>query len=264
MKPDTNTKTEEFSFDGILDFVEKNPQENTHETDGFIWGPQLNIVFLLDTSGSMTCQGGRRINQLNAAMAIALDELYDVSLKEEINIAIRAIAFNNNASWVMGNAEKGVNVLEARNNWQDLSAGGATNTADAIRLARSAMRSRYLGIDSYCPVVILITDGMSNDPQDTRNAIEELREALSGGDPNKKDKVWRFAIGVENYDEQELINFATIGDTEDEFGNLTEDIPMVFSVEEITKCVQTVRAVTIGSVLSSLHSRNGKPCINIF
>ena len=262
MKPDTNTKTEEFSFHGILDFAEKNPQENTHETDGYIWRPQLNIVFLLDTSGSMTYEGGHRINQLNTAMRLVLDQLREFSAEEEICLYVRIIAFNSAASWVMGSTEKGVEINEACNSWVDLSAGGATDTAGAIRLARTAMRTAYMGTNNYHPVVILITDGESNDPQETRKAIEELREALSGGNPNKKDKVWRFAIGVEGYNERELVDFAMTGNLEDEFGNTIENVPMVLRIENATALVRAVRSVTMGAVRSSVAWED-KPWITV-
>ena len=47
--------------------------------------------------------------------------------------------------------------------WKDLDANGGTDTAGAIELATSVMQKQYLGMRNYRPVVILITDGESND-----------------------------------------------------------------------------------------------------
>ena len=123
-------------------------------------------------------------------------------------------------------------------------------TAAAIRLACTAMRTKYMGTRNYHPVVILVTDGESNNRSDTQNAIEELRNALSGGNPAKKDKVWRFAIGVEGYNEAELQDFAMLGTKEDDFGNELPNEPMVFKVDNVADLAKVLKNVTE----SSLHS----------
>ncbi len=215
--------------------------------------PVQNIVFLLDTSGSMSFKGGQRINQLNTAMPIILESLEEYGEEAEIDIFVRVIAFNDTATWVMGNMEQGVNIFHARGLWRDLSAHGSTDTAAAIRLARTAMRVKYLGARNYHPVVILVTDGEANDPTETKQAIEELRQALSGGKPEKMDKVWRIAVGVEDYNESELVNFAMTGTVKDEFGNEYISVPMVFSVEDVAALSQVLKEVSVGCVRSSAH-----------
>lgn len=217
----------------------------------------MNLVFLLDTSGSMNYNGGQRINQLNAAMPIVLNAARNAAAEEDIALSVRVISFNNRASWVMGNTERGIPVEDACNNWQDLSATGGTDTAAAIRLACTAMRTRYLGTRSYHPVVILVTDGYSNDRSDMLSAIEELRNALSGGNLAKKDKVWRLAVGVEDYNEAELIDFAMTGTMEDELGNKLPNEPMVFKVDNVTNLVKVLKNTTVGAIYSACHPIGG-------
>jgi uncharacterized protein YegL len=231
-------------------------QRNIREDDG-ITRSCMNLVFLLDTSGSMNFNGGHRINQLNAAMPIVLNAVRNAATEEDITLFIRVISFNDQASWVMGSMEKGVPVEDACNNWWDLSAAGSTDTAAAIRLACTAMRTKYLGTRSFHPVVILITDGESNNRADTQNAIEELRNALSGGTPAKKDKVWRFAIGVEDYNEAELVDFAMKGTLADEFGNELPNEPMIFKVDNVTNLVNVLKNTTVGAIYSACHPIGG-------
>lgn len=242
----TFENNDEFKFEGFGGYDEEVTQDNTEEGEG-ITRSCMNLVFLLDVSGSMR---GQRINQLNTAMPIALSAARDTADEKEVELFIRVISFSNRANWVMGSMEKGVPVEDACNNWQDLSAAGGTDTAEAIRLACTAMRTKYMGTRNYHPVVILVTDGGSNVRTDTQNAIEELRNALSGGNPAKKDKVWRFAIGVEGYKEEELLDFAMLGTKEDDFGNELPNEPMVFKVDNVADLAKVLKNVTE----SSLHS----------
>lgn len=201
------------------------------------------VVFLLDRSSSMETRNGihRRIDQLNVAMPAVLGALRSASEDAEVDLYVRIIAYNNRASWVMGCMEKGVPIEDACNNWRSLSAVGGTDTAAAIRLACTAMHTKYLGTRTHPPVVILVTDGNSDNRIDTQKAIEELRNALSGGDPTKKDKIWRFAIGVEGYNEAELLDFAMLGTKEDNWGNELSNEPMIFATDNSTGIAKLIR-----------------------
>ncbi len=246
---------DEFGFGQIPGNEEEVTEKNTQETGG-ITRMTMNLVFLLDTSGSMGFKGGQRINQLNTAMPIALSAARDAAMEQETDLFVRIISFNNDATWVMGSKEEGVAIDDACNQWKDLSAHGGTDTAAAIRLACTAMRTKYMGPRNFHPVVILITDGESNSPADTNKATEELREALSGGNPEKKDKVWRFAIGVEDYKESELLDFAMIGTLEDEFGNEQTGVPMIFKVDNVTDLAKVLKNVTVSSLYSAAAGGN--------
>lgn len=245
----TFENNDDFKFEGFGGDDGEVTQSNTDEGAG-ITRSCMNLVFLLDTSGSMNFNGGQRINQLNTAMPIALSAARDTAAEKEVELFVRIIAFNNRASWVMGSAERGMPIEDACNNWKDLSAAGGTDTAAAIHLACTAMHTRYMGTRNYHPVVILVTDADSNDRAITQQAIEEMRNALSGGNPAKKDKVWRFAIGVEDYNEAELLDFAMLGTKEDDFGNELPNEPMVFKVDNVADLAKVLKNVTE----SSLHS----------
>lgn len=239
---------DEFKFEG---YDEEVTQENTEEGAG-ITRSCMNLVFLLDISGSMGFRGGQRINQLNTAMPIALSAARDAAAEKEVELFIRIIAFNSRAEWVMGSAENGVPIDVACNTWRNLSASGGTDMAAAIRLACTAMHTRYMGTRNYHPVVIMVSDADDNDHSDTKNAIEELRNAMSGGDPNKKDKVWRFAIGVEDFLEDQLLDFAMQGTKEDDFGNEQHNEPMLFKVDNVADLAKALKYVTESSLIASV------------
>ena len=80
----------------------------------------LNIIFLLDTSGSMI---GPRIDQLNYAMPEALQALKKVAISEEVDAFVRVVEFNSAANWIMGAAEAGVSIEDAANQWPKRKAG---------------------------------------------------------------------------------------------------------------------------------------------
>lgn len=247
----------DFSFGKIGENIGEITNKNTEEGGG-VTRSCMNLIFLLDVSGSMGFGGGQRINQLNTAMPIALDAARDAAMQKETDLFVRIIAFNDTASWVMGDAEKGVSIDDACTNWTNLSAGGSTDTAGAIRLALTSLRTKYMGSRNFHPVVILITDGESNVPSDTKAAADELSRALCGNNANKKDKVWRFAIGVEGYNEAELLDFAMTGTMDDEWGNTQEGVPMVFKVDNVTDLAKVLKNVTQSSLLSSATTGTGE------
>lgn len=191
----------------------------------------INVMFLLDTSQSMGCDNGRRINRLNTVVSCMLEQFRKNAEESEKDVFVRIIAFNDDASWVMGNMERGVDIHEACYHWLEPSDKGRTNTAAAIRLACTAMRAAYLGPTNVRTAVILITDGNSNDRLETKKAIEELQNALSRNNDNKENEVLRFAIGIGDYNEEELEDFAMMGRKEDSFGSELEHVPMVFCAD---------------------------------
>lgn len=218
---------------------------------------ELNVIFLLDTSGSMY---GTKIHQLNTAMPIILEAIRDVASECEAELLIRVIEFNTDAKWIIGDE---TNRIDGQNiTWTDLSAGGGTDTADAIRLAVRALCGKRFGMHYFHPIVILVTDGESNDPSETHAAIEELKAALNRSCSASKDTVWRLAIGVEDYNESELLDFAMTGTLEDDFGYKQENAPMVFPVDDMTDFMKFMKAVAVSSARSSCMGEE-KPIIEI-
>lgn len=218
--------------------------------EGALRKEELNIIFLLDTSGSMS---GERISQLNCAMPEALVALKDAALKEEIKLTIRIIEFNNFADWIMGKAEKGVDIEEAENQWSDLTAKAAgTNTADAILKACEAMHTEYLGTRNYHPIVILITDGESNAASETSAATSKLKYALKSTTGQNKEKIQRIAVGVVDANIKELSDFASAGNIVRADGTIEENVPLVFNVDNVAELSGLLKNIAVSSLTSSV------------
>ena len=217
-------------------------------TDEFAAGTtkyQLNLIYLVDTSGSMY---GEPINQLNVAMAEAVQVAEEAAMEKEVQLFMRVVEFNSVAKWLIGDTRQGVEHID----WVPLNANGGTDTAGAIDLARGVMHREFLGERNYRPVVILITDGESNDPQRTVEAVAQLKASLkSSTDPNK-DKITRIAIGVTGANQTELINFASVGNIEREDGTVDKDVPFVFNVDDVGLLKGLLKGVTVSSIASSI------------
>ena len=208
--------------------------------------PQIHITYLLDTSGSMR---GEKINCLNKAMAEAIDVAEKTAEQMEVQLRIRVIEFNNEARWICGTNEmKGLRRID----WKPLTASGHTATADAIRLAKRLMSRKYLGSQGYKPIVILITDGESDDPADTAAAVNELKASRRRpGRPNE-DRIIRIAVGVSGANLEELKVFASIGDIIEDDGTRREYVPLVFEACNISLLSHLLKSLTVSSAVISL------------
>lgn len=236
-----NKKLEEAKMDETR---EGYVRETEHEAFGGATKYQLNLIYLLDTSGSMY---GERINQLNVAMADAVQIAKEAAMENEVQLLMRVVEFNNTAKWIFGSTEKGVEDIE----WKDLLPSGGTDTAGAVELATSVMHRKYLGERNYRPVVILITDGDSNDPRRTVEAIDSLKKSLVSSTDPTKDKITRIAIGVQNANESELRAFASVGNIEHQ-GTLEENVPFVFKVDDLSLLKGIIKGITVSSIASTI------------
>ena len=209
---------------------------------------ELNLIFLLDTSGSMM---GERINQLNLAMNEALQLAEETSIAKEVKVNMRVVRFNDYAEWIYGNAEQGVQHID----WKDLTAGDSTNTSAAIDKAIEVMHIMHRNIldaRNLTPVVILITDGCSNDPGETLRAIERLKRSLTSIRNPNADKIIRIALGVVGANQDELRAFASIGDIVHADGTTEENVPLVFNVDNIDLLSSILAGVTVSSIIASI------------
>lgn len=203
-----------------------------------------NILFLLDASGSMS---GERISQLNYAMQETLNVLVEEGLKSETEIFVRVIKFNSGLDWVIGDETKGVLVDDAVRMWKDLEAAGGTDTAGAIDESLKAFKTEYFGYKNKKPIVILVTDGESNDPQETKRSVDKLKTAMSGN--TGKEKIVRIAVGVEDHNETELNYFASKGKIIDDAGE-RDNVPLVFGVSDATAIAKVIKNVAVSSLYS--------------
>lgn len=205
----------------------------------------VNLTYLLDVSGSMS---GQRIRQLNSAMRDAVDIAEQVARNMEAELKMRVIKFSNDAEWYIGDVNNGVSHID----WKDLDTQVLTNTAAAIDLAGTIMHQKILGVNSYQPVVILFTDGGSNDPQATIEAAERLKKSLhdSKGNP----RVLCISVGVCEADMSELEAFASIGTIKHIDGTIEENVPLVFKTDNIDELTSILKSITLGSLLSSIKN----------
>ncbi len=121
----------------------------------------LPIIYVLDTSGSMS---GEKIAAVNEAMHETVDVLKDISEKNpDAQVKIAALAFSSGSRWITSE-----NTLEDLEDfvWTDLEAGGTTDLGNAIseldkKLSRSELLKSEVG---FCiPVILFLTDGHPTD-----------------------------------------------------------------------------------------------------
>ena len=217
--------------------------------DGILTKEELNLILLLDNSYSMI---NGRITQLNNAIPKLKTELSKLAEDESVDLKVRIIAFSDEAIWKVGTVEQGEDISNI--NWQDLEVVGETCTSKAIREANKALRKEYLGAHALRPVVILVTDGYcTDDHSEYLAAIDEMKKRLAGN--SGKEKITRIAIGVEGYNRDELVEFASEGFIND------EKQPLIFEVDDAEKLGKVINWVTVTSMISSIT--DGDEPINI-
>lgn len=209
--------------------------------DGIITKEELNLILLLDNSYSMV---NGRIAQLNNAIPTIRNSLIRIADEECVDLKVRIIAFSDEAVWKVGTPEQGIDAASIV--WKDLDVIGGTSTPKAIREANRALKKEYLGAHALRPVVILVTDGYCNPEErpEYLKAIEEMKKCLSGN--TGKEKVTRIAIGVEDYNRQELAEFASMGMISDELQ------PLVFEIDKATDLGKVINWVAVTSMVSSM------------
>lgn len=211
--------------------------------DNILVKEELNLILLLDNSYSMHYDG--RMAQLNNAIPELKDELIKLAEDECVNVKLRVIAFSDEAVWKVGSAVQGEDINDVV--WKELEVVGGTSTPKAIYEAAKALKKEYLGSHSLRPVVILVTDGYCNpgEHDEYLKAIDKLKKCLSGS--TGKEKVTRMAIGVMDYNKDELIEFASEG--------IISDVkqPLVFEVAKATDLGKIINWTAVTSLYSSVN-----------
>lgn len=131
----------------------------------------LPIIFVVDTSGSMS---GERIASVNEAMHDSCDLLRELSDKNpDAEMKIGVLSFASGAEWITKN---GLVFLDDFY-WNDLRAGGVTDFGSALKeLDDKLSRSRFLISETgFCkPVIIFMSDGEPTD--DYGKALERIKQ----------------------------------------------------------------------------------------
>ena len=151
------------------------------------------VIFLLDTSGSMT---GSPIGAVNSAIENVLPDLIsmnDSNPDNEIKVAIMTFSFG--ADWIVGGDEL-LSPEDVKNSWNDLNASGPTSMGAAFHALNEKLSvskgfmKRASG--SVAPVLFLLSDGEpTDDYQDGLNKLKNnnwykiaVRVAVGYGDSN--------------------------------------------------------------------------------
>lgn len=185
----------------------------------------LNLIFLVDASGSMT---GEPINQINRLTANAIEAAEEMALEKDVQLSMRVAKFNSGANWIFGNTEEGVEYID----WRNINTSRRPDTAGAIDLATSVMHRKYLGAYPCRPIVVLITNSPSNDRQKTEEAVARLKSSMRRPAYPYGDAIIRIAIGGAGAEHTELVNFASIGNIEHPDGTIDENVPLVFGFDK--------------------------------
>ncbi len=223
--------------------------------DSIISRNELNLILLIDNSYSMA---GAGITQVNSTMPVLKSKLVEMADQNKVDLMVRVIAFSDQAVWTVGSVDRGENIKSLV--WHNLDVVGGTSTPKALKEANKCLRASYLIPDNsrddregnrvLPPVVILITDGFCNpgEHSDYIKEIDTMKKRLAG--TSGKEKVIRIAVGVVDFNREELEEFATVG--------LYKDVkqPFVFEVDSAEKLGEVMQWVVPTSIIASISSGN--------
>lgn len=198
---------------------------------------ELNLVFVIDNSGSMAGESiGAVNNAIRDVMSIMPEIQEDTS---DATIKISALKFSDKASWIYSEP---MSVTDFK--WKDLSVDGGTNLSGAYdELAKWLTKKENGGqmpdIGGVAPIVILMTDGMPTS-YDWEKHLETL-----------KRKGWfkvalKYALAI-NIDTDEAMDVLT------RFTGNPETVLKVYSAEALRQVIKVI-AVTASKVKSNSAS----------
>ena len=128
---------------------------------------ELDVIYVLDTSGSMN---GLPIQRLNAAMGNTVDALQQMARHNgNAHVKIAVLEFNSMCRWMQPAGPEDLEDFF----WTDLEASGMTYMGTALKelnskLSRHAFLNSMTG--SFLPVIIFMTDGYANDDSEVELA----------------------------------------------------------------------------------------------
>ena len=203
---------------------------------------ELNLVFIIDNSGSME---GEKIGAVNNAIRDVASIMPEVQEDtSDANIKISALVFSDNAKWVF-NEPKSVSEFK----WKDIDVEGGTNLSDAYDKLTKYLRKKSMGgqmpdLGGVAPILFLMTDGMP-----TSYDWNKHLEALKKKGWFKVALKYALAIGVDCDEAMDVLVKFT--------GN-PETVLKVYSAEALRKVIKVI-AITASKVKSSssLTSSNG-------
>lgn len=198
---------------------------------------ELNLVFVIDNSGSMS---GEKIGAVNNAIRDVMSIMPEVQEDtSDALIKVSALVFSDDAKWVYSEPKT---VEDFK--WKDVSVDGGTNLSNAYDQLSSFLRKKEKGgkmpdLGGVAPIIILMTDGMPTS-HDWEDHLKEL-----------KKKGWfkvalkyALAIGIDSDEAMDVLNKFT--------GN-SETVLKVYTAEALRKVIKVI-AITASKVKSNSSS----------
>ncbi len=205
---------------------------------------QLNLIFVIDNSGSMD---GEKIGAVNNAIRDILAIMPDIQDDTaDADIMISALTFSVDAKWVQSEPKS---VTEFK--WKDVGVGGGTNYSKAYDALASFLCKRENGgkmpdIGGVAPIIILMSDGMPTSP-DWNDHLNDL-----------KKKGWfkvalKYALAIQ-------IDTAEAMDVLSKFTGNPETVLKVYTAEALRQVIKVI-AVTASKIKSSSSQMRGNKVI---
>lgn len=201
---------------------------------------ELNLVFVIDNSGSME---GEKIGAVNNAIRDVISIMPEIQEDtSDAEIKISAMTFSDDCKWVYSEPKT---VEEFK--WKDIRTDGGTDYSKAYdELAKFLCKKENGGkmpdIGGVAPIIILMSDGMPTS-HDWKKHLEEL-----------KKKGWfkvalKYALAIQ-IDTKEAMDVLS------QFTGNPETVLKVYTAEALRKVIKVI-AITASKVKSGSSQMNG-------
>jgi len=206
---------------------------------------ELNLLFIIDNSGSMA---GEKLGAVNNAIRDVMSIMPEIQEDtSDAEIKISALTFSDDCHWVY-NEPKTVEEFK----WNDISSEGGTNYSKAYDKLAEFLCKRENGgkmpdIGGVAPIIILMSDGMPTSP-DWQNHLNSL-----------KKKGWfkvalKYALAIQ-IDTQEAMDVLSA------FTGNPETVLKVYTAEALRKVIKVI-AITASKVKSASSQMAGGQIIS--
>ena len=192
---------------------------------------QLNLIFVIDNSGSMDGEKIGAVNNSIRDILAIMPEIQDDTA--DADIMISALKFSDKAEWVQSEPKS---VRDFK--WTDIRVGGGTNYSKAYDALTTFLSKRENGgkmpdIGGVAPIIILMSDGMPTSP-DWNDHLDLL-----------KKKGWfkvalKYALAIQ-IDTQEAMDVLS------KFTGNSETVLKVYTAEALRQVIKVI-AVTASKV----------------